>query len=418
MIAKVNRMHEFRCSMQGFLQNKWRQQQWVVACLVLISAGLVFSRALLSFSSVLIAVPVFFSFRKNIVRNLSAALLLIILPVVVSGFWSDNSREWWQAVLVRLPLFTIMLGCAPVTFYKRNWLTAAYAFLLSVMIGCVWSLCIYLSDTAGIQNAYLRAKVLPTLADHDYVRFSWMVAVAVLLGCKCFALTASRYMKWLLTAALLLFIIYLHILAAKTGLMCLYTCAALYLLHMMVIRRQWKTGALLLSMAVVFTVTAYFSLPTLRNRIQYIRYDFSLYSQGAPAVGYNDAARWQSVKAGFHITQSHPLSGVGFGDMRSAVVEWHQRYRPESLAYERFLPANEWMVYGTGSGWPGILIFSSGIAWLLYAVTTRRLISVLLSAIAFLPLLTDDTLEGQLGVAILAFIVFFAQREPVKEEQI
>jgi hypothetical protein len=127
--------------------------------------------------------------------------------------------------------------------------------------------------------------------------------------------------------------------------------------------------------------------------------------------GYNDAARWQSIKAGYRITKENPLTGVGFGDILSSVDQWHKTNHPESFAYERFLPANEWLVYGAGSGWPGLICFTAGLFLLLYTTTTKNIWSILLSLTSFIPFLIDDTFEGQYGVVILAFIAFFGQQK-------
>ena len=127
--------------------------------------------------------------------------------------------------------------------------------------------------------------------------------------------------------------------------------------------------------------------------------------------GYGDAARWLSIRAGYEITTQHPVAGVGFGDILNEVDQWHQINHPPSLAYERFLPANEWLVYGAGSGWPGLICFTAGMLLLLYASTSANPLSIVLSATSLIPFLIDDTLEGQYGVVILAFIAFFGQQK-------
>lgn len=210
---------------------------------------------------------------------------------------------------------------------------------------------------------------------------------------------------------MILLIIYLHILAAKTGLFCLYGCGFIYSLYAVTVTKKWKQGLIIASTAIAVALVCFYTMPTLRNRIQYVLYDFGNYSKGNAMPGYNDAARWLSIRAGFSITAQHPLSGVGFGDILSAVDQWHTTYHPQSFAYERFLPANEWLVYGSGSGWPGVLFFSAGLFFLLYYSTLRNGLSVALSLVSLIPFLVDDTLEGQYGVVILAFIAFFGQQK-------
>jgi hypothetical protein len=71
--------------------------------------------------------------------------------------------------------------------------------------------------------------------DDDHIRFSWLVTVAVFLGfAHCISVEKNKVIRvccWRLFSVVLL-IAYLHILAAKTGLVCLYAgCLLYFLIH-------------------------------------------------------------------------------------------------------------------------------------------------------------------------------------------
>ncbi len=380
--------------------------------LVLLMVGLLVSRALVSLSSVLMVVPFFFNRQLNKRnRELLVAVLLVLLPVMVSGLWSENSSLWWNSLAVKLPLLTMLLGIASVDFSTERKNKLIYLYLFVISLGCAWSFSQYLLHPAAMQQAYLQAKTLPTPADNDHIRFSWMVVVAVILGFQGLVTAQQKTNRYLLAACLVFLVVYLHVLAAKTGLVCLYTGGGIYVIYLIIVQKKWKTGLLLLAVCAIAAFLCYQTLPTLRNRVQYVLYDFSNYSSGTILPGYSDASRWLSMKAGYQLTTEHPLQGVGFGDMLAAVDQWHQLNHPTSLAYERFLPANEWLVYGTGSGLPGILCFTAGFVLLLYRTTSRNIFSVIISVISLVPFLFDDTLEGQTGILVLAFIAFFGQQK-------
>lgn len=393
------------------LKNKWREA-WVCWMLVGLMAGLLVSRALVSFTSVLIVLPFFFGNQQPFTqRKLLAAIWLLLMPVLLSGLWSSDSASWWNSVAVRLPLLTMFLGLSSVTISQRNKTRLVYLYLFLICLGCAWSLSQYLADTTAMHEAYLRAKTLPTPSDDDHIRFSWMVVVATLLGTHLvFTEQKQRTRSWIL-AAIVFLVVYLHLLAAKTGLVGLYTGIGLYVVHSVFIRKQWRRALAIVATGIAMAAICYLTLPTLRNRIQYVVYDLSNYAKGNTMPGYTDASRLWSMKAGYQLTLQHPLLGVGFGDMRSAVDQWHTVHHPESPDYERFLPANEWLVYGTGSGIPGSICFTIGFLALLYFTTRRTILSVILSVTAILPFLFDDTLEGQTGVIVLAFIAFFGQQK-------
>ena len=378
--------------------------------LVLALAGLLWSRALLSFASLLIAVPFLVHARQiRIDAKQLLAVGLILLPVILSESWSDNKAYWWNSFSVKIPLVTMLFGLSSVSFTDKQRTALIWALVVLMVIGCGQSIAYYLQDTVSAENAYLKAKTLPVPADNDHVRFSWLAAIAILLGTH--ALLHEKKKIWLpVQASLLLFlVIYLHILAAKTGLLCLYGGCFWYLVYCLVTERKWKTGIVLVSVAAFSGWACYQTLPTLRNRIQYMLYDYQHYIKGDIPPGFNDGSRVLSLQAGYAITREHWTHGVGFGDMLAAVDQWHTKNHATSLAYERFLPANEWLVYGTGAGLPGILCFTAGFCFLLFRNTHRNGFSWALSFITLVPFLTDDTLEGQYGAVILAFIVFFGQ---------
>ncbi len=411
MIAKVNWIHEFRRMMQRVLKNKWAEQ-WITASLVLLFIGLLVSRALVSFVSVLIAVPFFFHYKHiSSVKSYLWAIGLIIIPVLLSFFWSDDKMLWWNSLSIKLTLVTMMLGLLSVSLSDKRWIQITWLYLFIISLGCGWSLWQYANNYIGIQESYLQSKLLPTPADNDHIRFSWMVVAGIFIGTKCLVHEKKKITRVALIVILLFLKVYLHILASKTGIVCFYTGCIIYLLYISIIQKKWKQGLGIAGFFIAIASICYFTMPTLRNRVQYVLYDFSNYSKGHTLPGYSDAARWQSIKAGYSITTQHPVSGVGFGDMLSAINQWHNINHPSSFGYERFLPANEWLVYGAGSGWPGLLCFAAGFALLLYYSTSKNVWSIILSVISVIPFLIDDTLEGQTGVVVLAFIVFFGQQK-------
>ncbi len=408
-------MNEFRRMMQRVLKNKLAEQI-TPALLVLLMIGLLFSRALLSFASVAMIIPFILNYPGLTKTKWPlTAIALILLPVIVSGCWSADKQVWINSVLVKVPLLTILLGLSASKLTQRTWQKLVWVYLVIIATGCCWSLFQYLGDRHAIQESYLRAKVMPTPADQDYIRFSWMVGIGVFLGLKCLFLTRDKKMRALIASFIIFLVIYLHVLASKTGLLSLYSGCCIYLFYIIIIQKKWKLGAGLVLTLIISVILAYTNLPTLHNRVQYVVYDFNNYSRGNYIPGYNDAARWLSIKAGYAITQQNPFTGVGFGDLPVAVNQWHQKTHPDSYDYERFLPANEWLVYGAGSGWPGLLVFTAGIFFLFYLTTAKDPLSVILSATACIPFLTDDSLEGQYGVILLAFIAFFGQQKFSKQ---
>ena len=66
------------------------------------------------------------------------------------------------------------------------------------------------------------------------------------------------------------------------------------------------------------------------------------------------------------------------------------------------MPTNQWLIYFAGAGLPGVLSFTAGIFLLLRQLSNRYLPALV---VLILPLMTDDSLEGQFGVVIFALSI-------------
>src|SRR2546423_14351244 len=102
---------------------------------------------------------------------------------------------------------------------EKQWLTVAFAFLLVVFSGTCWSLFQYLEHPGTIESEYLKAKVISTPLENDHVRFSWMMAVAIICTFLMMEMIKKRIIRILLAGLSLFLAVYLHILAARTGLL-------------------------------------------------------------------------------------------------------------------------------------------------------------------------------------------------------
>ena len=73
----------------------------------------------------------------------------------------------------------------------------------------------------AINNSYLKAKVMPIYFMGDHIRFSWFLVLMMLIVYKWLHQT-SKVNKAIGLVFIVVSFIFLHILASKTGLLCLY----------------------------------------------------------------------------------------------------------------------------------------------------------------------------------------------------
>jgi len=368
-------------------------------------AGLIMGRAVLSIVSAMMLLPVFFTqVNGKELKKLLLYIACLLFPVAISGFWSEHKDLWWQAFVVKLPLITILIGFLSADFTAKKIKQFIWAFNIVALLGCIWSLFQFVTHKEAIIQSYLVAKVMPTIMDDDHIRFSWFVELSmILLGWQLY-INSNKREKMGGIAMILLLTAYLHFLASKTGLLCFYTSILLAVCYLLLQQNKRVIGLGLVVALLLIAFTAYEVFPTLHNRIQYVRYDFSNYTGGKFENGSSDGARILSMKAGYQIALQHPIRGVGFGDLKKYINEWHNSYHATSLAYERFNPTNEWLIYAAASGWLGMLLFSIGLIALLSILSTKNIFSICLLASLLLPLITDDSLEGQYGVAVFSMV--------------
>ena len=374
--------------------------------------GLFFSRAILSvgiFIFFLLA-PFRLGWRQWLHQASSDPLVWIfslawLLPVL-SGFWSDDASSWMDVVRIKLPLMLLPLGWVGLSISERwrqriGWMLVSFVFVSVLYSWMPWWM-----QSGAIQQDYLRGKTLLTPLDNDRVRFSWLI-VAVLFWLQLQWAVATARLRWLIGVISIFFVLYLHALAVRIGLLCFYMLALFWILRWISSPslRKWAIPALLLFLFIPLLM--YWTVPTFRARIDYIRYDWSYTFQGKYLPGGNDAIRVQSLQVAGEVIRDHPAYGVGFGDIRSAMDSAYQRVNPNLSQTERIYPANEWAVYGVGMGWIGLIAFSVGVIVLFFIRTADpfRWRSWVLATV--LSLVTDIGLEVQYGVFLIPFLLLF-----------
>jgi hypothetical protein len=333
--------------------------------------------------------------------------MLFLLPFI-SGLWSDDMEEWLDIMRIKLPLLLFPLAFAgPWQLGARQWMIIGYAWIIMALGGSIWSSFQYLQNAQEIHEGYLRAKVFATPLQNDHVRFSWMVTAAIITGLVCFERTASKIVKWLLVVCITWFAIYLHLLAARTGLLAFYIFLVLYGCHLVIRKRNFTRAVIVVSLLVALPFLAWLALPTFQNRIRYNIYDITEAKGGGYRPGYNDGNRITSLRAASAIIKKHPF-GVGAGDVFREADQWYEQNIPGMVQTDKLYPSSEWMIYGCAAGWPGIFLFSASMLLpLLHRTARLRFYWNALNIVAAASFIFDIGLEVQFGVFLYVFPVLW-----------
>ncbi len=403
-------------SMLNKLQYEWKDRVIFMFAMIMLAA-VFFSRVVLSVAMAGFIITCFLRgdikdlFRNFLHSPLLWGMSLLFMIPLVSGLWSSDEQTWQNILRIKLPLLLLPLAFASGARFSNKQSQWLALFLISLVVaGSFWSFLKYSTNMQLVNEGYLKAKSIVTPLQNDHIRFSWLVSFATLLcGILLWhrklsqkALRISLYLagSW--------FIIYLHLLASRTGLFSLYIMLAGAALWLIAQKTKKTQAVTLLVILLLLPLAAYLLFPTFRNRVKYIYYDYGYFKDAHYLPGGNDAARIISLKAGYGLVKTAPLAGVGFGDIYPATIEWYDTKYPQMQATDKIYPSSEWLLYGAGAGIPGLLLFSCvmGIpffikkhnkmpAWLLLNITV---------AFGFL---FDIGLELQFGVFIYSFSVLW-----------
>jgi len=398
----------------------WRKSILFISMIVMFT-GLLFSRAILS--SALIVFVATCLVHKNILDQLKTFLsstfllsmsLLFLLPLI-SGLWSEDLSQWSQIIRIKLPLLLLPICFAGINNFKsKTWEKIAFAFLILIFSGICRSLWQYLQNWESIHAGYLKAHTIETPLGNDHVRFSLLVALAIVVSIFLLIKKRKDSKKTILILLAVITasnIVYLHVLAVRTGLICFYIGLFAFVISLLK-NSKYKIKYLLLFISIlILPLISYFIFPTFKNRISYLKYDLSFIQKNMYRQGSNDGNRFISIKAGWELLNQKPLTGAGFGDIKKETEKFYDTYYPQMKATDKILPSSEWMMYGSGVGWPGFILFSF---IMLVPFFIKQLIKnitwwVLNTFMAF-SYLFDIGLEVQFGVFIHAFILLWGYK--------
>jgi O-antigen ligase len=379
--------------------------------------GFLTSRAMLSIGTIMVIANGFLQgdwkerfavFKSNYL--LPGITCLFVMPFI-SGLWSDDVSEWLEIIQDMLPLLllpfamTIQKG-----FERKHFFLFVSAWTILLLIGSLWSVMHYFTDHEKYDVLYRFSKTIPTPAENDHIRFSMAIIITLLLWLKIEEWNSyfSELMKWGLRMVAAWFVIYLHILGAKTGLIGLYLVVLPFAIWQLVHTNKKQLAITAIVVMLCLPVVAYYSIPTFRTRLQYVLFEQSNWQQEKFAGNFSDVNRLASIKSGWAVFKNNWLTGAGYGDIRVETGKWYTANAPEIPTSQQFLPLNQWMFSGSGAGIVAVTVFT--IVVLLpffmkqWQQNKQALAFVLFMDIMFL---YESTINDQFGVFLFCFFILY-----------
>ncbi len=397
----------------GTIRKYYEYGAWL--CVLLILSGILFSRALSSIGmasvfslavlhpDVLTHIRIFF--KSPFLRGFSLVFLIYLL----SGLYSDNLSNWWLRVNTKLAFVALPFGLILLknqSLRSFHWLL--YLFFWMATITSVLVLINYLKNFEIVNLHYSLGQVMET--PYSHVRFSLIICFAVFVGWYLYQSDFQplfREKKIPVILALLFLILFLHILAVRSGLIAFYLCSIFILIRYIYIKRNWQIVLPVLALILILPFLSYRFLPSFKEKIHYMRYDLETFFKDKNTHGLSDAARILSIQNGIKLGERNLLLGVGVGDLQQEMNRYYTEF--PDIPSEKRLPHNQFVFVFAAMGIIGLLVFCRAIFLpLFYRRSYMNPLFVCLNIIIISSCLTEATFEEQIGTCFyLVFILLF-----------
>ena len=333
-----------------------------------------------------------------------AAVTLFFFVVLIGPLPEGDWGYWWGRLRIKLPfvgLPLVFLGHPPLS--KRGLSGLLYFLAFFMLLTAIGVSTNYFLHAEEIEAMLKEGHPMPTPRNH--IRYSLIVALSVLAGGYLFRqgfYLKYRWERWLLLASTLLLFAFIHLLSVRTGLAGLYFAIGVLTLRYILVSRRYLVGGLLLLVLAAAPVAAYYAVPSLKAKVDYMRWSYLKYQEGEGDI-YADPGRIASLQVGWELFREHPIVGIGHGNLRAEVERRFDAYYPGHP--KALLPHNQFLFVMAGSGAAGLAVFLLGFFYpLFYRRNYQHAAFLGFYSVAFLSFAIEHTIENSIGVG---FYVFF-----------
>ncbi|GAA4463686.1 hypothetical protein GCM10023093_12730 [Nemorincola caseinilytica] len=383
-------------------------------CILGMFAGFLVSRAALSVSM--------FLFGVNAIRDVPPRLWLKqkwwllglswVGMYALSGLWSDDLHEWNDHVQVKLPFLLLPLAFAhQPRFSQRQMEVFTMSGALMLIVAACYSISIFLSDPQHYIQEYKVSHMLPTLPKKDHIRSSIASALFIAWCIYVWPRLQRRNIRWVVGICISLLIVYLHVLAAKSGLVSFYLFVVAWAIYLCFGKKKLLGLAILIAMPLA-GMLAIRMIPTLKERANYIGFTIFMYKHGNETHNLGDVGRLVSYQLATDLIKAHPLTGVGAGDIKGEMDKLYMERYPNIDERSRLFPHNQFLTVAVGCGLFAMALFAIWVLWPLTKLRRNRqsFFFFIVWLILLVQLMIEPVLEVQFGVFVYVyFLLLFLQ---------
>ncbi len=365
---------------------------------ILLLAGLLWSRALLSFTELFILVYGLCIAEKKLISFFKKEIIWSISPLILFflGFYQSHSFEWKNFdYLLTLSVYTSIFIFIN-TIDEKQKKQIIYCWLTAIAISLIYPLGWYVLHIKEANTKYGMGQSLPTFMDMDHVRYGLFLCsgVLILLHYKLFSKKNQAIFIVLLSSI----IVFMSVRTAWVALLIILIIHAFQ-------RIKWYYFLAGLFFSIIIGFVAYTFIPTIQQKINYTIYDWQMYQSKNYTADFSDGARRNINQVTWKLISEQHQSNAGWTNVSTVLQKGlHQQYPNTKIEYG--LPFNQYLFWWLGGGWWTLILF---FGWLLYPIiidwnkNNRALMSW--TIVIAISCLVESNLCFQYGVLLHAFAI-------------
>ncbi len=363
---------------------------------------------------------------KKLFEPVNVMLILLFFLCVFGYFYTDNLIELNRksALKVLLALFPFAFSFTPIITKDFKRVTIILFLVVTASIGLLSCLG-YLLHFDEYNRLIQESKPIPIVGGTMHIYFSMILALSIFLGLHLlnqnFKIVLNSWADKIILIIIILNIMMLHVLSARTGLVSFYAVIVVLLLRYSIQSRRFKTLVGGLFAMLLFPLLMYFAVPSVKNRIKNTYEDLHRYYTGDYVGHYSISGRFETWKVALHVFEDHKIFGAGYGDLERN-MESQYLIDDTRLMREESLPNchNQYIETLAAHGIIGFVVFMALLYFMTKLVRQMPCNNYLL--LAFLTLfmtafMVESLLEREAGLMLFLFFFYLIKNSAYDTER-
>jgi O-antigen ligase len=303
--------------------------------------------------------------KKN--RGLILLLLFFILNLL-SILWSENKKEAFSWLGIRLALFVlpVALGTLSIRPQVRERIICLFAFCTTIAaLGCLLRAIYRFTNQQDASLLY--NDNLTDIIHLQSIYFAMLVNLSIFSYVWLWLNKSPQLNKILAVLSVALLLVVHFLLASRVAIFILYSSILVFALVYMIHYKKLLAGGVLIAGLMAFSFILFFFFPKTINRFRELTYTNFNYHNNGVESHFNmavDATQWNGAnlrlavwQCGWTVIKDHFFYGTGLGDKRDALMQQYASKGFEFGIRTRRNTHNNYVDVWLSMGLTGLVLF-------------------------------------------------------------